>query len=32
VEWGIGIVSEKVIDKINILQATKLAMEKALKT
>ncbi len=31
VEWGIGIVSEKVIDKINILQATKLAMEKALK-
>ncbi|MDO8663715.1 MAG: ribonuclease HII [Candidatus Wildermuthbacteria bacterium] len=29
VRWGIGIVSEKVIDKINILQATKLAMEKA---
>lgn len=31
VEWGTGIVSEKIIDKINILQATKLAMEKALK-
>ncbi|MDD4989991.1 MAG: ribonuclease HII [Candidatus Pacebacteria bacterium] len=29
VKWGIGKVSEKVIDKINILQATKLAMEKA---
>jgi ribonuclease HII len=29
VEWGIGIVSEKVIDKINILEATKLAMKKA---
>ncbi|HEY4510201.1 MAG TPA: ribonuclease HII [Candidatus Paceibacterota bacterium] len=28
-EWGIGIVSEKVIDKINIFQATKLAMKKA---
>jgi len=27
--WGVGIVSEKVIDKINILEATKLAMEKA---
>lgn len=27
--WGIGIVSEKVIDKINILEATKLAMQKA---
>lgn len=27
--WKIGIVSEKVIDKINILEATKLAMEKA---
>lgn len=27
--WGIGIVSEKVIDKINILEATKLAMKKA---
>ncbi len=29
IEWGIGIVSEKVIDKINILQATRLAMAKA---
>lgn len=28
--WGVGIVSEKVIDKINILEATKLAMQKAL--
>jgi len=31
VEWGIGRVSEKVIDKINILEATKLAMERAVK-
>src|SRR3989344_5895368 len=31
VEWGIGIVSEKMIDKINILEATKLAMIKALR-
>ncbi len=30
VEWGIGRVSEKVIDKINIFQATKLAMQKAI--
>ena len=30
IEWGIGIVSEKVIDKINIFQATQLAMKKAL--
>ncbi|MBI1984775.1 MAG: ribonuclease HII [Candidatus Wildermuthbacteria bacterium] len=30
-EWGIGIVSEKVIDRINIFQATKLAMKKAVK-
>jgi len=29
IEWGIGIVSEKIIDKINILEATKLAMKKA---
>ena len=29
VGWGIGRVSEKVIDKINILEATKLAMLKA---
>lgn len=32
VEWGIGRVSEKVIDKINILEATKLAMKKAVKS
>lgn len=31
VEWGIGRVSEKIIDKINILEATKLAMERAVK-
>ena len=31
VEWGIGMVSEKVIDRINILQATKLAMRRAVK-
>jgi len=30
-KWGIGIVSEKVIDKINILEATKLSMIKAVK-
>ena len=30
-KWGIGRVSEKVIDKINILEAAKLAMEKAVK-
>ena len=30
-EWGIGRVSEKTIDRINILQATKLAMGKAVK-
>ncbi|MBI2098385.1 MAG: ribonuclease HII [Candidatus Wildermuthbacteria bacterium] len=29
IEWGIGQVSEKQIDKINILQATRLAMKKA---
>jgi len=29
IKWGIGAVSEKIIDKINILQATKLAMKKA---
>ncbi|PIR72560.1 MAG: ribonuclease HII [Candidatus Nealsonbacteria bacterium CG10_big_fil_rev_8_21_14_0_10_36_24] len=29
--WGIGRVSEKVIDKINILEATKLAMIKAVR-
>ena len=31
IKWGIGQVSEKVIDKINILEATKLAMKKAIK-
>jgi len=31
IKWGIGKVSEKIIDKINILEATKLAMEKAIK-
>lgn len=31
IKWGIGKVSEKIIDKINILEATKLAMKKALK-
>lgn len=30
IEWGMGKVSEKVIDKINILEATKLAMIKAI--
>jgi ribonuclease HII len=30
IEWGIGVVSEKIIDEINILQATKLAMRQAL--
>jgi len=30
IEWGIGVVSEKVIDKINILEATKLAMTRAI--
>ncbi|XOB46276.1 MAG: ribonuclease HII [Candidatus Nealsonbacteria bacterium] len=31
IKWGIGKVSEKVIDKINILEATKLAMKRAVK-
>lgn len=31
IEWGIGKASEKVIDKINILEATKLAMKRAVK-
>lgn len=29
VDWGVGIVSERMIDKINIFEATKLAMAKA---
>lgn len=31
IKWGIGKVSEKTIDRINILEATKLAMVKAIK-
>jgi ribonuclease HII len=31
IEWGIGMVSEKVIDKINIKNAAELAMERVLK-
>ena len=31
IEWGIGRVSEKVIDRINILEATKLAMRRAVR-
>jgi ribonuclease HII len=31
IKWGIGVVSEKVIDKINIKNAAELAMEKAVK-
>lgn len=31
VVWGIGVVSEKVIDEINILEATKMAMQEAIK-
>jgi len=29
IKWGVGIVSEKIIDKINILEASKLAMKKS---
>lgn len=32
VRWGIANVSEKMIDKINILEATKLAMERAVRS
>ncbi len=31
IEYGVGVVSEKIIDKINILEATKIAMQEALK-
>lgn len=31
IKWTVGQVSEKIIDKINILEATKLVMEKAIK-
>ncbi|MCK5332338.1 ribonuclease HII [Candidatus Parcubacteria bacterium] len=30
-DWSVGIVSEEIIDKINILQATKVAMRKAIE-
>jgi ribonuclease HII len=30
INWGIGVVSEKKIDKLNILNATKLAMKKSI--
>lgn len=32
IDWGIGIVDEQMVDEINILQATYLAMEKAIKS
>lgn len=31
VSWGIGMASHEIIDEINILQATKLAMKRAVK-
>ena len=31
IKWGIGLVSEKIIDRINILEATKLAMKRAIE-
>ncbi len=31
IKWAIGVVSEKIIDEINILEATKLAMDQALE-
>ncbi len=31
IKWGIGLVSEKIIDQINILEATKLAMKRAIE-
>ncbi len=31
IKWGIGIVSEKMIDKVNIFEATKMAMIKAVR-
>ena len=31
IKWGIGVVSERVIDKINVLEATKLAMKRAIQ-
>jgi len=32
IKWGTGKVSEKIIDKINILEATKLAMQRAINS
>ena len=32
IKWGMGRISEKVIDKINILEGTKLAMKRAVKS
>jgi ribonuclease HII len=32
IKWGVGIVSEKIVDKINIFEATKLAMIKAIES
>jgi len=31
IEWGIGKVSERIVDRINIFEATKLAMKRAIK-
>jgi ribonuclease HII len=31
IKWGVGVVSEKIIDRINILEATKLAMRRAIE-
>ncbi|MBI4708734.1 MAG: ribonuclease HII [Candidatus Portnoybacteria bacterium] len=31
IKWGVGVVSEKIIDRINIFEATKLAMKKAME-
>ena len=31
IKWGVGMVSAKIIDQINILEATKLAMKRALE-
>ncbi|HIE43176.1 MAG TPA: ribonuclease HII [Candidatus Omnitrophica bacterium] len=31
-DWGVGIVGERIIERINILEATRLAMEKAIQS
>ncbi len=31
IEWSVGVVSEKIIDEINIINATKIAMKQAVK-